>query len=128
MKITYLHIKNFKSIRDLEIKDIENAMILVGKNNTGKTVVIDAIRIVAGEYSIKDTDFLDITHNIEIDICVEFTSEDLEGFHNKGVVSKYKKYDLWYKDFCTKLPSFHENILCFTCIANRQGIIKYNDG
>lgn len=128
MKITYLHIKNFKSIRDLEIKDIENAMILVGKNNTGKTVVIDAIRIVAGEYSIKDTDFLDITHNIEIGICVEFTSEDLEGFHSRGVVSKYKKYDLWYKDFCTKLPSFHEDILCFTCIANRQGIIKYNDG
>lgn len=128
MKITYLHIKNYKSIRDLEIKDIENAMILVGKNNTGKTVVIDAIRIVTGEYSIKNTDFLDITHNIEIDICVEFTDEDLEGLHSRGVVSKYKKYDLWYKDFCAKLLSFKDNVLCFTCVANRQGIIKYNDG
>ena len=32
MKITYIHIKNFKSIRDLEIKEVENALILVGKN------------------------------------------------------------------------------------------------
>lgn len=128
MKITYLHIKNFKSIRDLEINNIENAMILVGKNNTGKTVVLDAIRIVAGEYEIEDRHFLDLNHNIEIDICVEFTQEDLEGFHQKGYVSKYKKYDLWEKDFCSKLPSYKDGRLCFTCIVNRQGIVKYNDG
>jgi len=128
MKITYLHIKNFKSIRDLEINDIENAMILVGKNNTGKTVVIDAIRMVVGDYKVEDRHFLDLNHNIEIGICVEFTQEDLERFHQKGYVSKYKKYDLWEKDFCSKLPSYQNGILCFTCIVNRQGIIKYNDG
>ena len=49
MKISYLHIKNFKSIRDLELKDLENALILVGKNNTGKTVVISAILLAAGD-------------------------------------------------------------------------------
>ena len=37
MKISYLRIRNFKSIRDLEINELENALILVGKNNTGKT-------------------------------------------------------------------------------------------
>ena len=31
MKITYIKIRNFKSIRDIEICDIENALILVGK-------------------------------------------------------------------------------------------------
>ena len=36
MKIIYIKIKNYKSIRELEINDIENALILVGKNNTGK--------------------------------------------------------------------------------------------
>lgn len=128
MKITYLHIKNFKSIRDLEIKDIENAMILVGKNNTGKTVVVDAIRAAAGEYTIKEHHFLDLSRKIEIQLCVEFTQEDLEGFHRKGYVSKYKKYDLWEKDFCSKLPSYQDGVLCFTCIINRDGVIKYNDG
>lgn len=32
-----LQIRNFKSIRALHIADIENALILVGKNDTGKT-------------------------------------------------------------------------------------------
>ena len=45
MKISRIHINNFIGIRDLDINNIENALILVGKNNTGKTIVIDAIRI-----------------------------------------------------------------------------------
>ena len=41
MQITDLRIRNFKSIRDMHIRDIENALILVGKNDTGKTAVLD---------------------------------------------------------------------------------------
>ena len=59
MKISYLHIKNFKSIRDLELKDLENALILVGKNNTGKTVVISAILLAAGELEPQPRYFLE---------------------------------------------------------------------
>ena len=33
MQIKFLHIKNFKSIQELKITDIENSLILVGKNN-----------------------------------------------------------------------------------------------
>lgn len=36
MQLNRLHIRNFKSIRDMEIEDIENVLILVGKNNAGK--------------------------------------------------------------------------------------------
>lgn len=54
MQIKFLSIRNFKSIRELQIKDIENAFILVGKNNTGKTVVLDAIRAIAGNYIVKE--------------------------------------------------------------------------
>ena len=43
MQLTYLGIHNFKSIRSMEIRDIERALILVGKNNTGKPSVLDAI-------------------------------------------------------------------------------------
>ena len=45
MQITSLRIQNFKYIRDLEIPSIENALILVGKNNTGKTGILDAVRL-----------------------------------------------------------------------------------
>ena len=43
MRIQKLHIKNFRYIRSLEICDIENALILVGKNNVGKTAVLSAL-------------------------------------------------------------------------------------
>lgn len=128
MKISYIHIKNYKSIRDLEIKEVENALILVGKNNTGKTVVIDAIRAVTGEYKIQKEDFLEEDKNVSIEMKVIFSETDLELFHNKGIVSKYKKYELWEKDFYSKLPSFSEGVLSFTCIVNASGNMKYQDG
>ena len=57
MKISSVIIENFKSIRHMEINDIDNAFILVGKNNTGKTAVLDAIRAVAGDYVIETENF-----------------------------------------------------------------------
>lgn len=128
MEITYLHIKNFKSIRDLEINDIENAMILVGKNSTGKTAVIDAICAASGDYQVKETNFLHPKMNITIEMKIEFTEEDLMGFHERGMVSKYKRYDLWYNDFLNKLPSFQDGVLSFVCIISPDGTRKFNDG
>lgn len=57
MQFTGLHIRNFKWIRDMKIQGIENALILVGKNNTGKTTILDAIRAVCGSYVVTDEDF-----------------------------------------------------------------------
>ena len=48
MRLTYIHIQNFKSIRDMEIRDIDRALTLVGKNNTGKTSVLDAVCAALG--------------------------------------------------------------------------------
>ena len=50
MNITELSIRNFKSIRCLTMHNMEQALILVGKNSTGKTVVLDAILAVTGNY------------------------------------------------------------------------------
>ena len=52
MKIQKLRIRNFKAIRDMVLEDLENALILVGKNSTGKTAVLDAVRFVAGHYQV----------------------------------------------------------------------------
>ena len=128
MKISYIHIMNFVGIKDMEVNDVENALILVGRNNTGKTIVIDAIRVVAGMYTVRERDFLDSTKSITIEMKVEFTQEDLELFNNSGVVSKYKKFDVWYRDFCQKLPSYQDGILTFKCVINKQGTVKYDDG
>ena len=128
MKIKSLSIKNFKSIRFLEIKDVEKALIIVGKNNTGKTVVLDAIRAVIGDYTVKETDFNPKKQNIEIAMTLNLTQEDLKQFHICESVSKYKRFDTWERDFCDKLPSFSDGNISFVCHINYNGQIRYDDG
>jgi len=128
MKITGLLIKNFKTIREMHIKDIDNALILVGKNNTGKTTVLDAIRAVSGQYNITPVDFISKERSIIIGISLTFFEEDYMYLHKNGVASKYKNFDLWKKDFLTKFPSFMEDTLVFRFIVNKIGQQRYDDG
>lgn len=106
MKIKRLAIKNFKSIRDMELPSIENALILVGKNNTGKSAILHALQAVEGSYTITEEDFNETMQNIEIAVTLSITEEDLKILHQNGVVSQYKKYELWKEDFCRHFPSY----------------------
>ena len=128
MQIKFLHIKNFKSIRELKITNIENCLILVGKNNTGKTVVLDAIRAATGNYRVKESNFNEKKQNIEILMTLAITEEELQQFHKQGMVSSYKRYDSWKRDFLEKLPSFCDGELTFLCSINHNGKIRYEDG
>jgi len=128
MQIKSLCIVNFKSIQRLEITDIGSALILVGKNNSGKTVVLDAIRAVTGNYRVQESDFNEKKQNIEISMEVEISKEDLQQLHARGIVSSYKRYDAWERDFLKKLPTFEEEKLAFVCVINRGGQIRYDDG
>lgn len=128
MKITDLHIRNFKSIHDMHLRQIENALILVGQNNTGKTTVLDVVRAVGGEYEICPEDFWEDGSNIEITVSLSFTEEDLNLLRRKGVVGQYRRKEAWLQDFCKKLPSFSGDTLTFTMSANRDGRIRYQDG
>lgn len=128
MQITSLRIKNFKSIRDMQIENIENALILVGKNNTGKTSVLDAVRAVGGSYEIRPEDFHENSANIEIAVTLRITEEDLWKLHQNGIVSQYRRYEAWKKDFQEKLPSYDGAVLTFEFAANQTGKIRYGDG
>ena len=133
MQITDLRIRNFKSIREMHIRDIENALILVGKNDTGKTAVLDALRAVGGDYTVKEEDFRKNFPNVEIQVTLQITDDDLKRFHRFGLVSAYRRYEAWYRDFCRKLPSYvpgeeSGGVLSFEFSANREGRIRYSDG
>lgn len=43
MKINYLEIKGFKSIQNVELKDVSPFMVLAGANGTGKSNFVDAL-------------------------------------------------------------------------------------
>lgn len=134
MQITDLRIRNFKSIKDMHIDKIENALILVGKNDTGKTAVLDAVRAVGGDYTVKEADFRENYPNIEIRTELRITSDDLKRFHRFGLISTYRRYEAWYRDFCRKLPSFVPDgekgggQLRFEFSVNREGRKRYSDG
>ena len=110
MQIVSLRIHHFKSIQDMWIQDIENALILVGQNNTGKTTVLDAIRAVGGEYQIKPEDFDEDGSNIEIEVSIAYGEEDFKRLQSNGVISKYRRLDAWKAEFEKKLPSFQNGI------------------
>ncbi len=128
MKFTYIKILNFKSIRELTIPDMENALILVGKNNTGKTSVIDAILLATGNHQPIKRQFLDPDKSIDIYISMEINEDDLNFYHEHGIISKSKEFDKWLDEFKAALPSYHDDSISFTCHINPELKVKYNDG
>lgn len=128
MRITYLKICNYKSIQEIVIQEIENALILVGKNNTGKTAVIDAVLTATGKRQALDREYLDRSKPISISMKLEFTDTDLQFYHSKGILSKTKNFDKWLEEFQEKLPSFQDHILSFTFLSKPDHQIRYRDG
>ncbi len=128
MNIRELHIKNFKSIQELHLTGLENALILVGKNSTGKTVVLDALRAVSGCCEINDDDFRNENAPVSIQVDLAISEDDLQLFHRQGLVSRYRRFQSWMQDFQKKLPSYQDGILTFTYIVNRNGVKRYFDG
>ena len=128
MELTFLQIKNFKSIENLIIKDIESALILVGQNSVGKSSILAAIAAAMGQYTITPSDFNEKHQNIEISMVLSISKQDLSLLYKNRRISAYKRRDTWYRDFCQKLPSYQDNSLSFTFVANYNGTTRYQDG
>lgn len=128
MKLESLRIKNYKSIKDLEIKQFEDACIFIGRNSVGKTAILDAILTACAQKEVLPKHFNVLSNNIEITVRMTITEADLQLLHRQGVLNRYKKYELFYLDFCDKFPSYQEGMLTYTFIANKEGKVRYSDG
>ena len=42
-------VKNFRCFKDLEINDLGRVNLIAGKNNTGKTALMEAMYVLAGD-------------------------------------------------------------------------------
>ena len=129
MKIVACSVKNYKVIRNLQMKDIESAAILVGKNNCGKTLILDAIRTALGYAPLEDRCYCDSTQDIRIEITFEITEDDLHRLNQNEKVSSRTNYDLWYEEFVQRLPDYNQETgeLSFVFTAYPQKDIMYTD-
>ncbi len=48
MHLKSLHIKNFRMLEDFQVSKLGRVNLIVGKNNSGKSSVLEALRIYAG--------------------------------------------------------------------------------
>ncbi len=76
MKITNIHIENFRSIKELDFNPSDYS-VLVGENNSGKSNILRALQLVIGEYwpserNFSEADFYNLDTSNEIVIRVVF--------------------------------------------------------
>ncbi|WP_243300483.1 ATP-dependent nuclease [Bacillus litorisediminis] len=83
MKLSRIEVKNYKSISHI-VANIDDLTAIVGKNNYGKSALLDAIQCFYGDKSINDDDFhMGKEENIEISLLfTDIVNEDIERYFN----------------------------------------------
>jgi AAA15 family ATPase/GTPase len=81
-----LEIKNFRQLRDLSIQELGHVNLIVGGNNSGKSTLLEALRLFAGKAAPSLIEELLVSHGeLQSEIAVprerlQTCSLD-EGFH-----------------------------------------------
>lgn len=78
MFLEMLRLKNFRCFQQAEIMFKKGLNLFVGENDSGKTAILDAIRIVMGTtdqgwYHVESSDFYNDDINSEIEIILLFS-------------------------------------------------------
>lgn len=130
MYLSRLIIKNYRSIKDLDIKFQKGKNVIVGRNNSGKSNIIKALDIVLGEnsptyqksenitqfdfYTWKEKDETEIKSSKELIIFCEL----------KRDVNEKLNYDEIYK--CYGIYKYNSLIPNDTVYKNLQAVFKIN--
>lgn len=89
MLLQNLEISNFKAFKSVQLNDLGRVNLLVGKNNCGKTSVLEALRVFAGNGSLQS--FLELAAEREDTGPQGFLEDD--GELKALVVGLFKDYD-----------------------------------
>jgi predicted ATP-dependent endonuclease of OLD family len=93
MIITSIKIQNYRGIKDEQIIPLSSFSSIIGKNDSGKSIVLNAIAsfLDIKSFQITNSDFNDESKSIKFEI--EFTDDDLYRKIESKVKTKIKKYD-----------------------------------
>lgn len=74
-----LRIKNFRMLEDLEIPKLGRVNLIVGKNNSGKSTILEALRIYAGKANPSLLREILLGHDESVNLDGDAASENPEG-------------------------------------------------
>lgn len=66
MHLKSLDIKNFRILENFQVNKLGRVNLIVGKNNSGKTTVLEAIRVYAGNANLRLLEMLAVSHDERI--------------------------------------------------------------
>jgi len=98
MKLSSIYIKNFRSIKEAKIEFTHNCIVLIGKNEAGKSNILKAIATLFGQYKAQAKDKRKKIDNerIEEDDCYIKANLTLE---NEDLISLIKKCHEKFENF-----------------------------
>ena len=131
MKLTSISIQNYRSITSVKSIPLENYCIILGKNNEGKTNVLNAINLamVTLKSMVSDTrsyrfykEFREYKYDYERDYPIIL--KDSKNFSPTKLILKFKFNDDEIKEFVSKVGVYNNGDLSIEIIYNKQNIIS----
>ena len=78
MHLDSLKIQNFRLLEDIEVKKLGHVNLIVGKNNSGKSTVLEALALLASGFEVKTVKELNRFRSVD-----KYTVDYQEGFSDK---------------------------------------------
>jgi predicted ATP-binding protein involved in virulence len=115
MKINSIHLKNFRCFIDTKVILHENLSVFVGVNASGKTALLEALKIGAGAffYAWRNTDGLEQYHISESDVRVDKKLQETKYFRPVDLEFKGKignKSCSWARRYKKKTSSSQKDL------------------
>jgi len=127
MKICQLTVKNFLSIKELVLEDIDNTLILVGKNNVGKSSILKAVCLLCKDYEVEQNAFHIKNEPIEIRGILQIYDRDLEHLYENRKVSRHRKYEKWIDEFKERILMDEKGCTSIHLKVYPSGHYRYGD-
>ncbi len=137
MKLSHLHVLNYRGLRDISIP-LSSLVCITGENNSGKSSVLQSLSLFLSGSALKSSDYFDPANEVIIAVTLsDVTAQDLELLaeeyrgrteqlvvnHSLTLVRKYRtdgKSELGYFGLVPKSPRFTtENVA--NLVAGKKG-------
>ena len=82
MKLTYLHIQNYRNLSDLELHLNPNNNFIVGENNLGKSNFLSLLSTLFTRKSFQTDDFTDISQAISVKFTLRLDESEIGIFND----------------------------------------------